>query len=84
MPVLETLLHYASAPIIVYPNASNDWDLTTRESADLLGPEAFALESRRWWQAGAQIVGGCCRTTPDHIRAMAQSHPTSATTAAVQ
>lgn len=84
MPLLETLLHYASAPIIVYPNASNVWDLTTRESADLLDPEAFAQESRSWWQAGAQIVGGCCRTTPDHIRAMAQSHPTSATTAAVQ
>ena len=86
MPVLETLLQYASAPIIVYPNACNSWDFTTRQSSGMVGPEALAEQSRHWVRAGAQIVGGCCSTTPDHIRALARHRSataTSATTAAV-
>ena len=34
-------------------------------------PAAFAAEARRWIDAGARIVGGCCGTTPDHVRAIA-------------
>jgi S-methylmethionine-dependent homocysteine/selenocysteine methylase len=34
-------------------------------------PAAYALHARRWIEAGARFVGGCCGTTPDHIRALA-------------
>ncbi|MFQ5349896.1 MAG: homocysteine S-methyltransferase family protein [Thermoanaerobaculia bacterium] len=34
-------------------------------------PEAYAEAARRWLQAGARIVGGCCGTGPDHVRALA-------------
>ena len=33
-------------------------------------PEYFGDFARRFLQAGASIIGGCCGTTPDHIRAM--------------
>jgi 5-methyltetrahydrofolate--homocysteine methyltransferase len=33
-------------------------------------PEFMAETSREWIQAGAAVIGGCCGTTPDHIRAM--------------
>ena len=33
-------------------------------------PERFAGAVRDWHERGARIVGGCCGTTPDHIRAL--------------
>ncbi len=34
-------------------------------------PDAFASQAALWVRAGARIVGGCCGTTPEHIRAVA-------------
>jgi methionine synthase I (cobalamin-dependent) len=34
-------------------------------------PERYAEYGRQWREAGAQILGGCCATTPDHIAALA-------------
>ncbi|KIH99194.1 homocysteine methyltransferase [Streptomonospora alba] len=56
------------APAVVYPNSGETWDAaagTWRGSSD---PEAFGAAARRWQQAGARLIGGCCRTTPEHIR----------------
>jgi len=33
-------------------------------------PERYAEYGRRWLEMGAQIIGGCCGTTPDHITAL--------------
>ena len=33
-------------------------------------PERYADDGRRWLEIGAQIVGGCCGTTPEHIAAL--------------
>lgn len=67
---IETLQRYATAPILVYPNASSDWDKPARQPAKEADPDAFALDATKWMKAGAQIIGGCCRTTPAHIRAL--------------
>ncbi|MDR3574858.1 MAG: bifunctional homocysteine S-methyltransferase/methylenetetrahydrofolate reductase [Anaerolineaceae bacterium] len=37
------------------------------------GPEYFGEYALAFWQAGANLVGGCCGTTPDHIAAMSQA-----------
>lgn len=36
-----------------------------------LGPEAYAAHAARWISAGASVVGGCCGTGPEHVRALA-------------
>lgn len=41
--------------------------------AEKPGPTEFAAEVSRWALAGAAIVGGCCGTQPDHIRAAADT-----------
>jgi len=33
-------------------------------------PERYLKAARRWKKLGAQVIGGCCGTTPDHIRAL--------------
>ncbi len=35
-------------------------------------PDAYAAAARAWVAAGAVLVGGCCGTTPEHIRALAE------------
>lgn len=60
-------------PIGVYPNlgfadTSQDW-----EGSAYLTPEEFATNARKWIEAGVRIVGGCCGSTPAHIRALRDS-----------
>jgi homocysteine S-methyltransferase len=58
-------------PIVVYPNSGEEWEATERRwtgSGDSAGYGDLAGE---WFLAGAQIVGGCCRTRPEHIRNVA-------------
>ena len=33
--------------------------------------ESFGRNARMWADAGAALIGGCCRTTPEHIRSVA-------------
>jgi S-methylmethionine-dependent homocysteine/selenocysteine methylase len=39
-------------------------------AANRVSPAAFASAAEGWMQAGARVLGGCCGTTPDHIRAL--------------
>ena len=57
-------------PIIVYPNSGETWVAGVRrwDPGDACAP--FAVGARTWFQAGATIIGGCCRTTPQDIRAL--------------
>jgi homocysteine S-methyltransferase len=60
-------------PIIVYPNSGEGWDAAQRCWMGVSDPEDFGLRAAEWFEAGAQIVGGCCRTRPAHIAAVARS-----------
>jgi homocysteine S-methyltransferase len=55
-------------PIMVYPNSGERWDATARCWTGKSEPEEFGTLAAQWFVAGAQIVGGCCRTRPAHIR----------------
>lgn len=55
--------------IVVYPNSGETYDAVTKTWQ---GASArFVDMAARWYQAGARLIGGCCRTTPDDIRAIA-------------
>jgi homocysteine S-methyltransferase len=68
----EALLHTARAatslPLVAYPNCGEHYHGTW--SGRGLPPAEFAALARTWAAAGAEIIGGCCRTTPAHIRAL--------------
>ncbi len=54
-------------PIIVYPNSGERYDPVTQMwQGESLAP-AYAEAADGWRAAGAQVLGGCCRTTPEHI-----------------
>lgn len=58
-------------PIVVYPNSGEGWDAEDRHWTSSSDPVAFGSYAREWYAAGAQLVGGCCRTRPEHIRQIA-------------
>ncbi|MGB7804264.1 MAG: homocysteine S-methyltransferase [Actinomycetota bacterium] len=60
-------------PLLAYPNVGSTWDAASRSwilEGERPDPGASAIT---WRSAGATIVGGCCGTTPDDIRAIAAS-----------
>lgn len=56
-------------PVVAYPNAGGAYDAARKRWTDV--PPATAASSghpaRRWIEAGASAVGGCCRTGPEEI-----------------
>ena len=70
-PVLEQFLKYSSLPVIVKPNAGLPKQRDGQTYYDV-SPEEFAEDLEKIVEMGAAVVGGCCGTTPDHIRAMTE------------
>ncbi len=58
-------------PIIVYPNSGETWDASTRSWHGDSSATGYESLARTWFAAGAQAVGGCCRTGPAHIASVA-------------
>src|SRR5215813_1766271 len=62
----------AGIPLCVQPNAGLPRNIDGR-LLYMATPEYFDVFARRMIQLGARMIGGCCGTTPDHIRWMANS-----------
>lgn len=60
--------HIKGKPAMVYPNSGELWDAASRTWLGLADPVEFGQAAAEWNAAGAAFVGGCCRTTPEHIR----------------
>jgi homocysteine S-methyltransferase len=60
-------------PILVYPNSGETWDASARAWRGVSDPREFGALARTWYAAGAHAVGGCCRTGPAHIAAVAEA-----------
>jgi len=58
-------------PILAYPNSGEKYDARKNDwnGDPVLG--SFGDQAREWYDAGARLIGGCCRTTPEDIRVIA-------------
>jgi 5-methyltetrahydrofolate--homocysteine methyltransferase len=66
---IRTLAEMASVPVSCFPNAG----LPNEDNQYLETPESLAAQLEKFVNQGwLNIVGGCCGTTPAHIRAIAQ------------
>ncbi|MDJ0521532.1 MAG: bifunctional homocysteine S-methyltransferase/methylenetetrahydrofolate reductase [Planctomycetota bacterium] len=72
LTVLEHLREATDKPLAVQPNAGPPHMLDDR-TLYLCTPDYLGKYARRFVEAGARLLGGCCGTTPDHIRALAKS-----------
>ena len=69
LTAIEAMRAVSSLPIVAMPNAGMPRAVEGR-NIYLCSPEYMASFARKAIKAGAQFVGGCCGTTPNHIRAM--------------
>lgn len=67
LSVVENIGKRISIPLIVKPNAGNPVIDATGNPVYSMGAEKFACHIKRLIDAGANIVGGCCGTTPAYI-----------------
>jgi homocysteine S-methyltransferase len=80
LETIESMARFTSLPLAAQPNAGRPRDVDGR-NLYLCSPEYMATYVRRFIGAGARLVGGCCGTTPDHIRQIAVAVRTMAPTA---
>lgn len=73
-----------SKPLVTYPNSGESYDAATKTWATSpegaaetvkARPGGLAAESGTWRDLGARIIGGCCRTTPRDVAALAATQP---------
>jgi methionine synthase I (cobalamin-dependent)/5,10-methylenetetrahydrofolate reductase len=69
LTAIEAMRPVTTLPLVVMPNAGMPRAVEGR-NIYLCSPEYMASFARKALKAGAQFVGGCCGTTPNHIRAM--------------
>lgn len=69
LPIFKEMAQYASIPLIINPNAGLPRNENGQTVYDVT-PEDFARDMAPFVEAGAWFAGGCCGTTPEHIKAL--------------
>src|ERR1700678_3163044 len=72
LTAIERMAAVTSLPLVAMPNAGMPRAVEGR-NIYLCSPEYMASFARKLVKAGVQFVGGCCGTTPSHIRSMKSS-----------
>lgn len=72
---IPALIHEAKKatrkPILVYPNSGETYDAESNDWGGQRAAASFGEEAREWYRAGARLIGGCCRTSPEDIQVIA-------------
>ncbi|MBQ2663543.1 MAG: homocysteine S-methyltransferase family protein [Clostridia bacterium] len=68
--MMADLAEISSIPIMAQPNAGLP-QIENGKTVYKVTPEEFAEQSEKMAKLGASVLGGCCGTTPDHIRCLA-------------
>jgi homocysteine S-methyltransferase len=58
-------------PLLAYPNSGETYDAVAKRWQPQMPHPPFAAWAHPWYAAGARLLGGCCRTTPADIEALA-------------
>lgn len=69
LEAVERMARVVTLPIVAQPNAGKPRVVDNR-NLYLCSPEYMATFARRMIRAGARVVGGCCGTTPEHLKAI--------------
>ncbi len=69
--VVSQLIAATELPVLAQPNAGKP-KLVGDKTVFEMAPASFAAGIADCLRAGARLVGGCCGTTPEHIRAVAE------------
>ncbi len=82
-PIVRELLRYASVPVIFKPNAGLPESVNGKTVFDVT-PEEYSDIAAKLIAEGVRLVGGCCGTTPEYIRAVCEKAKQIAPSAVAQ
>jgi homocysteine S-methyltransferase len=68
--LVHAICSTSSKPVVVYPNSGETYLAANNSWQGASACDDFAAAAQRWYDAGARLIGGCCRTTPEHINAI--------------
>ena len=64
---IKELREIYDLPIMAYPEVAV-FDFPRYDMSNVIQPNDYLVEAKKWKDAGAQIIGGCCGTTVEHIK----------------
>ena len=67
--LIKNIRQHTEKPVAVYPNTGETYDAVTKTWHG--SPTPYHDYVRQWYEAGATLIGGCCRTTPADIQSIA-------------
>ena len=70
--LIGEIKNVTSKPIIVYPNSGESYSAATKTWHGDSSCGMFGVQSKQWYENGATVIGGCCRTTPGDIRELSK------------
>ncbi len=63
----EINLTRSKKEMIIYPNSGESYNAKSKKWIGESDPYNFAMKAKEWFNNGARLIGGCCRTGPEHI-----------------
>jgi homocysteine S-methyltransferase len=66
--LIAALRRVTDKPIVAYPNSGETYEAANNRWLGETACDDFGAQAQAWYAAGARLIGGCCRTTPEHIR----------------
>ena len=66
---IKELKEIYDLPIMAYPEVAV-FNFPRYDMSNVIQPNDYLVEAKKWKEAGAQIIGGCCGTTVEHIKVL--------------
>jgi len=66
--LLRELRRVTDKPLVAYPNSGERFDPDRNAWSGERAPRDFGADAPAWRDRGAALIGGCCRTGPEHVR----------------
>lgn len=65
--IINNYRKLTNLPIVAYPNSGEAFDVDKKIWYGDMRQKTFGDHAKQWYEAGATMIGGCCRTTPKNI-----------------
>jgi homocysteine S-methyltransferase len=71
-PLLGRMRGKTDKPLVAYPNSGERYDASSKQWSGEAGAWQLGGDVHLWYERGARLIGGCCRTGPDDIRRLTE------------
>lgn len=71
LSLIKEIQSHTVKPIIVYPNSGEEYDAVTKTWQGASSGNTYGDSAHHWYERGARLIGGCCKTKPEDIKGIA-------------